>query len=73
MYATRNFDLKNSFSLAIFIPFGIYYQIAILRPPQDLAFIPYQNYIIVKFTGEEGSGEQRQRLYMEEFTENTRQ
>jgi len=69
IYVSTHLSLKNFLSMGVVTIFGLFYQFAILRPPRDLAFVPYQNSLILFISGSESTGVQRSSQYMEIFIE----
>jgi hypothetical protein len=69
IFASSNLSVRNLFSICVVIVFGLYYQFSILQPPRDLAFIPYQNLLILFVTGDESTGFERSSQYIDIFNE----
>lgn len=69
IYISARLTTRNLIAAAIVSGFGLYYQFSILRPPRDLAFIPYQNSLLLYLMAAESTGAQRNSQYMEIFIE----
>jgi len=69
IYISAQMKPRNLTASVFVALFGLYYQLSILRPPRDLAFLPYQNSLILFLTATESTGEQRSSQYMEIFIE----
>jgi hypothetical protein len=69
IYVSARVSLRNFIFIFAISALGIYYQMSILAPPRDLAFIPYQNSLIYFLLGLESTGEERSSKYMEIFIE----
>lgn len=58
---------------AAIIGFGLTVQTRLyFQDPFDLAFVPYQNWIVLRLTGNESTGEARSQLYLDIFEEQFR-
>lgn len=69
IYVSSHLSRINFLSMCAVMIFGLFYQFTILRPPRDLAFIPYQNSLILFISGSESTGFQRSSQYIEIFIE----
>jgi len=69
IYVSTHLSRINFMSMCAVMVFGLFYQFAILQPPRDLAFVPYQNSLILFISGSESTGFQRSSQYMEDFIE----
>lgn len=69
IYVSTHLSLRNFLSIGAVMIFGLFYQFAILRPPRDLAFVPYQNSLVLFISGKESTGIQRSSQYLEIFIE----
>lgn len=69
IYISTQLTARNVIAIVVVVLFGLYYQLSILGPPRDLAFIPYQNSLILLLTATESTGAQRSSQYMEIYIE----